>query len=129
MEKSCESAHQKGYVETLWGRRLYLPEIHSSNMQRRQAAERAAINAPLQGTAADLIKKAMISIDAWLQSNTIDAKMIMQVHDELVFEVKANEVDSFIKVIQSHMVDAAALLVPLQVSIGVGDNWDSASAH
>jgi DNA polymerase-1 len=129
MENTRLQAHDKGYVETLWGRRLYLPEINSSQMMHKKAAERAAINAPLQGSAADIIKRAMISLDGWLQDNTIDAKMIMQVHDELVFEVADSDVDKMLEAVQQQMMLAADLKVPLLVSIGVGDNWDAASGH
>ncbi len=128
MENTRITAHDKGYVETLFGRRLYLPEINSSQIPRQKAAERTAINAPLQGTAADIIKRAMISLDAWLQQNDIRAKMIMQVHDELVFEVADQAVDKIIDVIRTHMMNAATLKVPLLVDIGCGENWDSASA-
>lgn len=127
MENTREIAHKRGYVETLWGRRLYLSDINSSQIPRQKAAERAAINAPLQGSAADIIKRAMISLDDWLQTNAIDAKMIMQVHDELVFEVAVTEVDKMVDVIRTHMMNAANLQVPLLVSMGVGDNWDAAS--
>jgi DNA polymerase-1 len=129
MDTTRQSAHAQGYVETLSGRRLYLPEINSSQMMRQKAAERAAINAPLQGTAADIIKRAMISLHALLATQTINAKMIMQVHDELVFEVAENEVASFSEIIRKHMMEAAELNVPLLVSIGNGDNWDAASSH
>jgi DNA polymerase-1 len=129
MENTRAKAHQQGYVETLWGRRLYLPEINSSQILRMRAAERTAINAPLQGSAADIIKRAMISIDHWLQTNPVDAKMIMQVHDELVFEVVETEVDNLVHQIRTSMMNAANLKVPLLVSIGTGDNWDAASGH
>lgn len=129
MENTRAKAHQQGYVETLWGRRLYLPEINSSQILRMRAAERTAINAPLQGSAADIIKRAMIAVDHWLQSSDIDARMIMQVHDELVFEVADADVETVIEKIRHHMMGAAALKVPLLVSIGVGDNWDAASGH
>jgi DNA polymerase-1 len=129
METTRATAHSKGYVETLSGRRLYLPDINSSQMMRQKAAERAAINAPLQGTAADIIKRAMISLDKWLSTEKIDAKMIMQVHDELVFEVAESDVMIIMETIRKHMMDAAELKVPLLVSIGVGDNWDAASGH
>jgi DNA polymerase I len=129
MESTRAKAHSEGYVETLSGRRLYLPDINSSQMMRQRAAERAAINAPLQGTAADIIKRAMISLDEWLYAEKIAAKMIMQVHDELVFEVAENEVVRLIDTIRQHMMAAAQLKVPLLVSIGVGDNWDAASGH
>lgn len=127
MENTRAEAHKNGYVETLWGRRLYLPDINSSQVMRQKAAERTAINAPLQGSAADIIKRAMISLDQWLNQNKIDAKMIMQVHDELVFEVAEKDVEKMKEVICEHMMGAANLKVPLLVSIGVGDNWDAAS--
>lgn len=129
MENTRSIAHQQGYVETLSGRRLYLPEINSSQMMRQKAAERAAINAPLQGTAADIIKHAMIQIDAWLKQENVPAKMIMQVHDELVFEVEENAAPFIMEKIRHHMMRAFTLKVPLVVSIGVGSNWDEASAH
>ncbi len=129
MENTRKQAHDQGYVETLWGRRLYLPEINSSQIMRQKAAERAAINAPLQGTAADIIKRAMIDIDAWLFQNNIDAKMVMQVHDELVFEVAEEKTSEIMEMIRYHMMHAADLKVPLLVSIGMGDNWDAASSH
>jgi len=127
MENTRIQAHDKGYVETLYGRRLYLPDIHSSQIPRQKAAERMAINAPLQGSAADIIKRAMITLDLWLQQNKVDAKMIMQVHDELVLEVADADVNTMTEVIRKHMMDAANLKVPLLVDVGVGDNWDSAS--
>ncbi len=126
MDDTRELAKQQGYVETLWGRRLYLPEINAKNAARRQYAERTAINAPMQGSAADIIKLAMIATDAWLQKEKIDAKMIMQVHDELVFEIKASEVVSVSVMIRKLMSEAAKLDVPLLVDIGVGINWDEA---
>ena len=119
-------AHEQGYVETLFGRRLYLPEIKSRNAARRQYAERTAINAPMQGTAADIIKRAMIATDQWLGTADTDAKMIMQVHDELVFEVAEAEVAAFTDHIRTLMCNAAQLAVPLVVDIGVGSNWDEA---
>ena len=119
-------AADNGYVETVYGRRLYLPEIHSKNGQRRQAAERAAINAPMQGTAADIIKKAMIKVHDWLETTDFDAKMIMQVHDELVFEVAEDQVDDLVKEVKERMESAAELKVPLIVDAGVGENWDEA---
>ncbi|WP_290517083.1 DNA polymerase I [Alcanivorax sp.] len=119
-------AADNGYVETVYGRRLYLPEIHSKNGQRRQAAERAAINAPMQGTAADIIKKAMIKVHDWLETTDFDAKMIMQVHDELVFEVAEDQVDDLVKEVKARMESAAELKVPLIVDAGVGENWDEA---
>jgi DNA polymerase I len=126
MDRTRAQAGQRGYVETLFGRRLYLPEISSSNAQRRQGAERAAINAPMQGTAADIIKKAMIAIDEWLHREAIDARMIMQVHDELVFEVGVEQVASFQNEVAKRMAEAAELAVPLVVDVGVGENWDEA---
>ncbi|MFT6634214.1 DNA polymerase I [Alcanivorax sp.] len=119
-------ATDNGYVETVYGRRLYLPEIHSKNGQRRQAAERAAINAPMQGTAADIIKKAMIKVHDWLETTDFDAKMIMQVHDELVFEVAEDQVDDLVKEVKARMESAAELKVPLIVDAGIGENWDEA---
>lgn len=128
METTRTLAHAQGYVETILGRRLYLPEINSAQVFRQKAAERAAINAPLQGSAADIIKLAMLSLDQWLQQNKqYDAKMVMQVHDELVFEVAEKDVDMLMYVIRSHMMNAIALKVPLNVSIGVGDDWNAAS--
>jgi DNA polymerase-1 len=126
MEKTREQAHEIGYVETVFGRRLYLPEINSSNHLRRQYAERTAINAPMQGTAADLIKKAMLSIDHWLQTNASPVRMIMQVHDELVFEVPEQEVSAISDLVNDHMVNVAQLSVPLIVEVGIGANWDEA---
>jgi DNA polymerase-1 len=119
-------AKEQGYVETLFGRRLYLPEIDSRNAALRQYAERTAINAPMQGTAADIIKRAMLSVDEWLLRGEIDAKMIMQVHDELVFEINAQDVDVAVEKIKSLMSCAAELTVPLIVDVGVGNNWDEA---
>ena len=119
-------AADNGYVETVYGRRLYLPEIHSKNGQRRQAAERAAINAPMQGTAADIIKKAMIKVHDWLETTDFDAKMIMQVHDELVFEVAEDQVDDLVREVKARMESAAELKVPLIVDAGIGENWDEA---
>lgn len=129
METTREKAHDTGYVETLWGRRLYLPDINASNIPRQKAAERTAINAPLQGSAADIIKLAMIRIDRWLREEGIKAKMIMQVHDELVFEAETSILDSFRKTVQQHMTEVVSLRVPLIVSVGTGDNWDVASDH
>ena len=120
-----EKAKAQGYVETLFGRRLYLPDINSSNGMRRKAAERVAINAPMQGTAADIIKRAMIQLDQKLQ-NDPDIAMIMQVHDELVFEVRSEKVAFFREQIKQHMETAAELVVPLIVEVGVGQNWDEA---
>jgi len=127
MENTRQLAASKGYVETLDGRRLWLPDINSSNAIRRKAAERAAINAPMQGTAADIIKRAMIAVDDWLQQQNDDAvRMIMQVHDELVFEVQSDAVESASQQIRKLMEGSMKLDVPLQVEIGVGENWDEA---
>ena len=119
------SAAEKGYVETLFGRRLYLPEIKSSNGMRRKAAERVAINAPMQGTAADITKVAMIGIDKAIAQDE-NIKLIMQVHDELVFEVKAEQVGHYSKIIKAEMEKAIDMKVPLIAEVGVGDNWDEA---
>src|SRR5699024_11126124 len=118
-------ARGTGYVETLFGRRLYLPDLSSRQPGRRAGAERAAINARLQGTAADIIKRAMLGVDAWLRTRD-DAHMLMQVHDELVFEVRADTVDTIRKGVIERMQGAAELDVPLIVEIGVGANWDEA---
>jgi len=126
MDRTRAQAHEQGYVETLYGRRLYLPEINATNQVRRQAAERAAINAPMQGTAADLIKRAMLAIDHWIRESGAEIKMIMQVHDELVFEVSDTTLDVGIEQVRRHMVDVAQLAIPLVVDIGVGANWDEA---
>ena len=126
MTSTREQARRDGYVETLFGRRLYLTEIHSRNAGLRAGAERAAINAPMQGTAADIIKRAMITVDAWLQGQGDAARMIMQVHDELVFEVRADKVDAIGAGVRERMSAAAELAVPLVVDIGSGDNWDEA---
>lgn len=126
MDKTREQAHDRGYVETVFGRRLYLPEINSRNGQRRQYAERTAINAPMQGTAADIIKRAMISVDAALAASKADAKVVMQVHDELVVEVLEKDVAAVTDLLRAEMAQAASLAVPLVVDIGVGDNWDEA---
>lgn len=120
------SAAESGYVETWFGRRLYLPEINSRNGMRRQAAERTAINAPMQGTAADIIKLAMIKVDQWLLDSKLDSKMIMQVHDELILEVPENELEEVTAGLLSGMENAAELKVPLVVDIGVGNNWEEA---
>lgn len=127
MEDTRQLAKEKGYVSTVFGRRLYLPEIHSSNGMRRKGAERAAINAPMQGTAADIIKKAMLSVDKWIEGlPDDDIRMIMQVHDELVFEIKEHKLADYQKNIISIMEQAVALDVPLIVEAGVGENWDEA---
>lgn len=127
MERTRKQAHEQGYVETLFGRRLYLPEINAQNMARRKGAERAAINAPMQGTAADIIKKAMIKVEQWLASqHNPAAVMIMQVHDELVFEVDADKVEATKQQLVDLMAQAANLDVPLLAEAGDGDNWDQA---
>lgn len=129
MDNTREKAKETGFVETLWGRRLYLPDINASQIPRQRAAERTAINAPLQGSAADIIKLAMIKIDHWLRTENIPAKMIMQVHDELVFEVEESAVAMVTAAVKEKMAEVATLKVPLLVSVGVGDNWDTASEH
>ena len=126
MDETRERARERGFVETLFGRRLYLPEIRSGNVHRRQYAERTAINAPMQGTAADVIKRAMLVLDAWLAESKAPVRMIMQVHDELVFEVADDAVDDVTPLIRERMCGAADLAVPLVVDVGVGDNWDEA---
>jgi DNA polymerase-1 len=126
MERTRAQAKEQGYVETLEGRRLYLPDIKSSNGARRAGAERAAINAPMQGTAADIIKRAMIAVDAWLESEKPRVKMIMQVHDELVFEVHQDDLDAVSKKIHELMESSTTLDVPLLVEVGSGKNWDQA---
>jgi DNA polymerase-1 len=126
MEETRRQARQKGFVETVFGRRLYLPEIQSRNAALRQYAERSAINAPMQGTAADIIKRAMIDVDGWLQSSRVAARLIMQVHDELVLEVADEAVDSLVGQIRTRMVHAADLAVALKVDVGIGRNWDEA---
>lgn len=126
MDDIRSKAQEQGYVETLFGRRLYLPEIKAKNAIRRQAAERTAINAPMQGTAADIIKRAMVAIDTWLSESDFDAKVIMQVHDELVFEVKEDQVESFMQEIKVRMQEAAELDVPLLVEAESGENWEQA---
>ena len=126
MDRIRTQAAEDGFVETVMGRRLYLPEIHSQNRNRRQGAERTAINAPMQGTAADIIKQAMIDVDAWLAEGEFDALMVMQVHDELVFEVAEAQVERFIEQVQTRMQAAASLSVPLIVEAQSGANWDEA---
>jgi DNA polymerase-1 len=126
MNDTREQAKEEGYVETLFGRRLYLPEINSRNGMQRQYAERTAINAPMQGTAADIIKRAMVAIQSWLNETKSDIRMIMQVHDELVFEVPTEQLDNAKKVIEDFMTNAADLAVPLEVGIGTGANWELA---
>lgn len=126
MERTRKIASEQGYVETVLGRRLYLPDINARNSMRRQYAERTAINAPMQGTAADIIKLAMINLDQQLQNSKLDCAMLMQVHDELVFEINEKDLDKASKVINDAMVNAISLSVPLVVDIGIGDNWDEA---
>jgi DNA polymerase-1 len=126
MDNIRKTASEQGYVETVFGRRLYLPEINARNAQRRQYAERSAINAPMQGTAADIIKKAMITVHDWLKTDEPGARMIMQVHDELVFEVEEDKVDAVRERVIELMCGAAELSVALQVDVGVGSNWDEA---
>ncbi len=126
MDETRIEAAEQGYVETLNGRRLYLPEINSRNGMRRQAAERTAINAPMQGTAADIIKLAMLDVEAWLEQEKLDARIIMQVHDELVLEVAEAQLDQVTEGLKARMEAAMSLDVPLLVEAGVGDNWDQA---
>jgi DNA polymerase-1 len=126
MNNVRSSAAEQGFVETFFGRRLYLPEINSRNGMRRQAAERTAINAPMQGTAADIIKLAMISVDDWLQHSELTSVMIMQVHDELILEVPEHELKQVTEGLAERMENAASLKVPLVVDVGVGNNWDEA---
>jgi len=126
MQQTREQAREQGYVETLFGRRLYLPEINASNMMRRQGAERAAINAPMQGTAADIIKIAMIKVDDWLQAEQPGARLVMQVHDELVLEVEEAQLSAVSTAVIEHMSAAAELDVPLVVDAGSGKDWDTA---
>jgi len=126
MEETQSLADEKGYVETIFGRRLYLPDIRAGNAIIRKAAQRAAINAPMQGSAADIIKRAMIDIDHWLALDELDARMLLQVHDELVFEVSEDDLDLLAEGVKFRMITAASLHVPLVVDIGVGNNWDQA---
>ncbi len=126
MDEIRQTAAEQGYVETMFGRRLYLPEIKSRNGQRRAAAERTAINAPMQGSAADIIKRAMLAVDSWIQQEQPPVRMIMQVHDELVFEVEEVFVESAGQNIRRLMEGAAELQIPLLVDLGIGDNWDEA---
>jgi DNA polymerase-1 len=126
MEKTRQQAKQDGYVETVFGRRLYLPDINARQAQRRQYAERSAINAPMQGTAADIIKRAMLSVSAWLQASDTPTRMIMQVHDELVLEALTDEAEAIASKVASLMNDAAQLAIDLKVDTGIGQNWDEA---
>jgi len=126
MDQTRKQAAADGYVQTLFGRRLYLPEINARNGMRRQAAERTAINAPMQGTAADIIKRAMIAVHDWIETDKPPVKMIMQVHDELVFEIEQSAIDETSQVINRLMSEAAELSLPLVVDSGIGNNWDEA---
>ena len=126
MERTREQAEEQGYVETLFGRRLYLPDIKAGNGMLRKAAQRTAINAPMQGTAADIIKQAMVDIDQWLKTDVLDASMVLQVHDELIFEVAEADIELLSDGVRFRMATAAALDVPLVVDIGTGNNWDEA---
>ena len=125
IEETRAQARERGYVQTVFGRRLYLPDINARNKQFAQAAERAAINAPMQGTAADIIKRAMISVDRACTADS-GARLIMQVHDELVLEVAEDQVGKVIAMVREHMMGAASLRVPLKVDVGTGANWDEA---
>ena len=126
MERTRQLAHEQGYVSTVYGRRLYLPEINARNAQRRQYAERSAINAPMQGTAADIIKRAMLAVDAWLAREGVDGRLIMQVHDELVLEIEASQASVAARELAAIMERSADLTVPLKVEAGIGGNWDEA---
>jgi DNA polymerase-1 len=126
MEKTKETAKSQGFVETILGRRLYLPQINAKNKMQQQHALRTAINAPMQGSSADIIKQAMLDIQAWINRENNDVKMIMQVHDELVFEMQTNKAKEYGENIRSMMSDAAKLSVPLVVDVGIGDSWQEA---
>ncbi len=126
MDSTREQARKQGYVETVFGRRLWLPEINGANGMRRQGAERAAINAPMQGTAADLIKLAMIAVQDWLEKEKLQTRLIMQVHDELVLEVPKQELPHVKEKLRELMCNVAELKVPLEVGLGEGGNWDEA---
>jgi DNA polymerase-1 len=126
MDRTRNAAQERGYVETAFGRRLWLPDIRSGNQGRRQGAERAAINAPMQGTAADIIKLAMIAVQGWLEASKLHAKLIMQVHDELVLEVPLDELDIVKANVPRLMTNVTKLDVPLVADPGVGSNWDEA---
>jgi len=126
MEQTRATAREQGFVETVFGRRLYVPDIQARNAAQRQYAERTAINAPMQGTAADIIKRAMITIDHWIAREAVPARMILQVHDELVFEVPLDAVEAVREGVLVRMSGAAELAVPLEVDAGVGANWDAA---
>ena len=126
METTREAARKNGFVETVFGRRLWLPDIRSGNVGRRQGAERAAINAPMQGTAADLIKLAMIAVETWLQQGKMKSRLVLQVHDELVLEVPEDELMTVRERLPKLMAGVAKLSVPLVAEVGVGANWDEA---
>ena len=126
MEKTKETAKSQGFVETILGRRLYLPQINAKNKMLQQHALRTAINAPMQGSSADIIKQAMLDIQAWIERENNGVKMIMQVHDELVFEMETNKAKEYAEDICSMMSDAAKLSVPLVVDVGIGDSWQEA---
>src|SRR5690606_30693052 len=126
MDRTRAEARERGYVETVFGRRLYLPEIRAQQAGRRQGAERAAINAPMQGTAADLIKRAMIAVDRWLSAEQMKSRLVLQVHDELVLEVPNSELARIREELPKLMGGVAELAVPLLVELGAGDNWDEA---
>ncbi|MBU2640454.1 MAG: DNA polymerase I [Gammaproteobacteria bacterium] len=126
MQRTREAARRQGYVETVFGRRLYLPEINAKNPQRRQGAERAAINAPMQGTAADLIKLAMIAVQGWLDREKLASRLLLQVHDELILEVPEHELDRVRAELPGYMCNVATLKVPLRVGVGAGHNWEAA---
>ena len=122
-----EEARKVGYTETMFGRRRYLPELNANNRMQRENAERAALNAPIQGTAADIIKEAMLRVDRRLREEKLESRMLLQVHDELVVEVVAGELDTVRDIVVTEMDEAIELSVPLEVSVGVGDNWDAAA--
>jgi DNA polymerase-1 len=126
MDETRSLAREQGFIETVFGRRLYLPDIRSRNQQLRQYAERSAINAPMQGTAADIIKRAMIEVHAWLAGGQVPARLVMQVHDELVLEVRADAVAEVEAGLRQRMAAAAQLRVPLKVDVGRGPHWDAA---
>ncbi len=126
MDRTRQQAKSTGFVETVYGRRLYLQDINSRDRARQQYAERSAINAPMQGTAADIIKRAMIDVDRWIRESSVPARLIMQVHDELVLEVETSAIDHVTEELKKRMSAAAQLRVPLKVDAGIGDNWDEA---
>jgi DNA polymerase-1 len=126
MQRTRQTAREDGFVETVFGRRLYLPEIRAQNQGRRQGAERAAINAPMQGTAADLVKLAMVAVQRWIESEGVGSRLVMQVHDELVLEVPEAEIDLVKVQLPALMAGVATLAVPLLAEVGVGANWEEA---